>query len=64
MAGGDESWLEGLNSKTPLPEKLQNLLPLCLDLAVKPWILKDGAKLVPFQLFELSSLYFKNRAQC
>ena len=63
MAGGEEAWLDGLNSKVPLPEKLQNLLPLCLDLAVKPWILKDGAKLVVFAWFCLNTNTFLANTQ-
>jgi len=46
MSGGDNQWLEGLNEKTTIPEKLQNLIPICLELAVTPWMLKDGTKFV------------------
>lgn len=45
MAGGDKDWLEGLESKT-LPVKLRNINQLCLEIAYKPWILRDGVKLV------------------
>ncbi len=48
VSGGDSGWLEGVNGKTELPEKLQKIIPLCLELAVTPWTLKDGKKFVIF----------------
>jgi len=46
MSGGEKEWLEGLNSRIPLPEKLKKIVPICLEFAVKPWVLKNGEKLV------------------
>lgn len=45
MAGGEKDWLEGINSQQ-LPAKLRNITNLCVEMAYKPWILKDGVKLV------------------
>lgn len=46
LAGGEKDWLQGVNFKSLLPPKLQNIFQFCVEFAVKPWIFKDGTRMV------------------